>query len=76
LGGLVVAWDVLAWVPEATVVAGVQFDRKQAELRLGAEVGARRYVAREWAIGMVAGAEWGPTAGAMMTVAVAVWLEP
>lgn len=75
-GGLVGVWDVLTWVPEATLAVGCQIDREQSEPRIIGEVGVRRYVGRRWAIGLAAGAEWGPAAGAFATVRASFWLEP
>lgn len=75
-GGLVVAWDVLAWVPELAVTAGFRVDRERSEPRIGGELGVRRYVGRRWAIGLAAGSEWGPEAGALVTARASLWFEP
>lgn len=75
-GGLVVAWDVLAWVPELTVTAGFWIDRERSEPRISGELGVRRYVGRRWAIGLAAGSEWGPEAGALVIARASLWFEP
>jgi hypothetical protein len=58
--GLVLAWDVLAWVPEARLAAGARLDQEGAHGRLIGGVGVRRYLSLELALGLELTAEWSP----------------
>jgi len=74
-GGVVVAWDVLAWVPELALTVGAQLDRHEIEPRMNAEVGFRRYFGPSSSLGFAGGGEWGPITGGAVTLRVTLWLS-
>jgi hypothetical protein len=58
--GLVLAWDVLAWVPEARLAAGTRLHEEGVDGRLVGGVGVRRYLSLDLALGLELAAEWSP----------------
>lgn len=72
--GLVLAWDVLTWVPEFSIAAGVSLPDGELDPRFGADVGFRHHFGLSTSFGLAAGAEWGPLLGWTATARMTLWL--
>ncbi len=74
--GLVLAWDVLTWVPELAFAAGVSLPHGgsgRCEPRFGADIGIRHYFGPRSSFGIAAGTEWGPLVGWTVALRLTVW---
>ncbi len=75
--GLVLAWDVLTWVPELAVAAGVSLPSGESgrrDPRFGADVGVRTFFGPRASFSIAAGTEWGPLLGWAAMLRMTLWL--
>ncbi|MBI5508946.1 MAG: hypothetical protein HY903_09350 [Deltaproteobacteria bacterium] len=73
-GGVLLSWDVLLWVPQLRVAAGVEAESGATWPRFTMTVGARRYLSLDTAATLEAGAQWMPS-GWAATCSLGVWLD-